>query len=73
MVFGRREIQVLRELHSRACDKEIADRMEIAPGSIKIYLNRIRGKMQRAGFPPMSRVDLALWIERGGLTFYLVR
>ena len=58
-----RDIDLLRELHTGASDKEIAARLGLTAGTIKVYLTRIR---ERLG--DMSRVQLALWVERGGLS-----
>ena len=40
-------------------NREIADRLVIAPGTVKIHVERILGKLGRT-----SRVQIATWAQR---------
>jgi len=68
--FTPREIEVLRGVHAGLSDKEIGFSLGLAQGTIKQYLIHVRYRMQAAGLGSMSRTQMALWVERGGLQRY---
>jgi DNA-binding NarL/FixJ family response regulator len=56
--LSTQELRVL-ELTARGRNaKQIADELNISPGSVSAYLRRIRAKYHRAGRPAPSKIDL---------------
>jgi|ERR1700679_2842355 DNA-binding CsgD family transcriptional regulator len=57
-----RETDLVRELLSAAANKEIAFRLGLTVGTVKVYFTKLANKLNVP-----NRVALALWAERSGL------
>jgi DNA-binding NarL/FixJ family response regulator len=53
------ERRVVRELHGGYLNKQIAWRLNLAEGTVKMYLQHVKNKLH-----VNSRVEIALWAER---------
>jgi DNA-binding NarL/FixJ family response regulator len=60
-----RENDLLRELLTGAANKEIAFRLGLTEGTIKVYFAKLSSKLAVG-----SRVGMALWAERSGAFHY---
>jgi DNA-binding CsgD family transcriptional regulator len=58
----RREFDIVRELLTGASNKEIAFRLGLVEGTIKVYFKKLADKLDIR-----SRVGMALWGERSGM------
>ncbi|MCL5743770.1 MAG: LuxR C-terminal-related transcriptional regulator [Acidobacteria bacterium] len=57
--LSTREQQILALLRNGRCNKEIANELHLAVGTVKVYLSRLY-----EGFGVQNRTEMALWATR---------